>query len=71
MKDMKKIIQYYSLYYKASGGIETHISELARNMNCNIEILTDAFPGMPPISNISNNIKIVRIRPMNYNNIAK
>ena len=63
---MKKLFQYYSGYYKGSGGAETHITELVKNLDYNFEILTDALPGYPLIENPWKNVKIIRFEPNNY-----
>ena len=67
MKLVKKIFQYYTGYYKGSGGVETYITELVKNLDYDFEILSDALPGYQLIENPWKNVKIIRFGPNNYN----
>jgi glycosyltransferase involved in cell wall biosynthesis len=63
---MNFVIQFYSGYYASSGGIETHITDIVRNLNnYNFEIVTDAFPNHPLIEKINSNVTVKRIKPVN------
>ncbi|MBU4204637.1 glycosyltransferase family 4 protein [Patescibacteria group bacterium] len=64
---MKKILQYHTGYYKSSGGVETYITGLVKNLDYNFEILADALPGYPLIDYPRKNVKIIRFKPDNYN----
>lgn len=63
---MTVIGQYYDGYYKASGGIETYITEITQNLDYEFEIVTDAIPGYPLIENSSKGVTIRRFNPNNY-----
>lgn len=63
---MSLIYQFYSGYYPASGGIETHITDLVSYLNSyDFQIITDAFPGLPLVEKKSPNVTIRRVLPIN------
>lgn len=63
---MSLIYQFYNGYYHASGGIETHITDIVSNLRSyDFEIITDAFPYLSCIDKISPNITVRRIMPVN------
>lgn len=63
---MGKILQFYDGYYEASGGIETHITDLTQKLGHEFEIITDAIPGYPVIEKPDQNSTIKRFKPDNY-----
>lgn len=63
---MTLIGQYYDGYYNASGGVETHITDITQNLDYEFEIITDAIPGYPSIEKISKKVTIKRCKPYNY-----
>lgn len=66
---MSLIYQFYNGYYPASGGIETHITDIVNNLHSyNFQIITDAFPGLPIVERIKQNVTVRRIMPINKGN---
>ncbi|KAF5436401.1 Glycosyltransferase involved in cell wall bisynthesis [Candidatus Methanophagaceae archaeon] len=63
---MTLIGQYYDGYYKASGGVETYITDITKNLEYEFEILTDAIPGYPLLEKTSRRVTIRRFKPYNY-----
>ena len=63
---MAMIYQYYDGYYPASGGIETHITDLVTNLySTDFKIITDARTGLPRIEKIAPNVIVRRMMPLN------
>lgn len=63
---MSMVYQFYNGYYPASGGVETHITDLVSNLDsCNFRIITDAFTGLPVIEKIGPNVTVKRMMPVN------
>jgi glycosyltransferase involved in cell wall biosynthesis len=63
---MTLIGQYYDGYYKASGGVETYITDITKNLEYEFEILTDAIQGYPLLEKLSKSVTIKRFKPNNY-----
>jgi glycosyltransferase involved in cell wall biosynthesis len=63
---MKKIVQFFARYRNGFGGMETHITELVKNLSYEFEIISDAIPGYPLIEQYSKNVTIRRFKPYNY-----
>ena len=63
---MGKIAQFYGGYYQASGGIETHITEIIQNLDYEFEVLTDALSSYKMIEKPCSNVTIQRFKPYNY-----
>ena len=63
---MTMIYQYYDGYYHASGGIETHITDLVTNLHSHdFKIITDARTSLPLIETIASNVIVRRMMPLN------
>lgn len=63
---MSLIYQFYSGYYPASGGIETHITNIVSNLQSyDFQIIADAFPGLPIVERKRDNVTVKRIMPVN------
>ena len=63
---MSLIYQFYSGYYPASGGIETHITDIVSNLQSyDFQIIADAFPGLPIVERTRDNVTVRRIIPVN------
>lgn len=63
---MSLIYQFYSGYYPASGGIETHITDIVSNLKSyDFKIVADAFSGLPIVERTRDNVTVRRIKPEN------
>jgi glycosyltransferase involved in cell wall biosynthesis len=63
---MSTIAQFYDGYYQGSGGIETHITEICRNLNYDVLILSDSIDKSLEHPQLPSNIRIKRFEPKNY-----